>query len=119
MDARVHNNGAYDIEYDDGEKERMVKADLVRKRETSTFEPNANTTYTEGDTIEARYKGRSRFYPGVIARVHNNGACDIDYDDGEKERMVKEDLIRKRETSTFEPNANAAYTEGDEVEARF
>eukprot|EP01084_Bolivina_argentea_P073052 132600_1 len=113
--ARVHHNGACDIDYDDGEKERMVKDDLIRMRDASSLEPNKSTTYNEGDKIEARYKGRSRFYPGVIARVHHNGACDIDYDDGEKERMVKDDLIRKSDASSFESNESATYNEGDKI----
>eukprot|EP01041_Mallomonas_annulata_P000829 gene829-1611_t len=38
-----------------------------------------------GSKVEARYKGKAKFYPGVIARKRLNGTFDIDYDDGEKE----------------------------------
>ena len=43
--------------------------------------------------MEARYKGRSKYYPGEIVRVRSDGTYDIDYDDGEKETRVGSDLI--------------------------
>src|SRR5690606_40647994 len=48
----------------------------------------------EGTKVEARYRGRARYYPGVIARARADGTYDIDYDDGEKETGVRADLIR-------------------------
>ncbi|CAM9440127.1 unnamed protein product, partial [Hapterophycus canaliculatus] len=36
----------------------------------------------------------SRYYPGRISRVHRDGTCDIDYDDGEKERSVDPLLVK-------------------------
>ena len=44
--------------------------------------------------VEARYRGKAKYYPGVISRVRLNGTYDIDYDDGEKEKGVGEELIR-------------------------
>ena len=44
--------------------------------------------------IQARYRGKARYYPGRIARAHLNGTYDIDYDDGEKERGVPADYVR-------------------------
>jgi len=46
-----------------------------------------------GDRVEARYRGGSRMYPGKISYDHKDGTFDIDYDDGEKERNVRSDLI--------------------------
>src|SRR3546814_15414824 len=48
----------------------------------------------EGTKVEARYRGRGRYYPGVIARTHADGTYDIDYDDGEKETGVRGELVR-------------------------
>ena len=56
-----------------------------------------------GESIEARYRGRSKYYPGKIGRVHSDGTFDIDYDDGEKERGVQRHLIRSMER----PSSNA------------
>src|SRR3546814_13037651 len=48
----------------------------------------------EGTKVEARYRGRGRYYPGVIARTRADGTYDIDYDDGEKETGVRGELGR-------------------------
>jgi Ca2+-binding EF-hand superfamily protein len=47
-----------------------------------------------GSKVEARYKGKSKYYPGVITRIRLNGTFDIDYDDGEKETGVDRVLIQ-------------------------
>ena len=44
--------------------------------------------------VEARYRGKSKYYPGVISRVRLNGTVDINYDDGEKELGVKPEFVR-------------------------
>ena len=43
----------------------------------------------EGMKVEARYRGRGRYFPGRISRVHPDGTYDRDYDDGEQERGVE------------------------------
>jgi Ca2+-binding EF-hand superfamily protein/WD40 repeat protein/serine/threonine protein kinase len=53
----------------------------------------------EGMKVEARYRGKSRYYTGVIKRANRDGTYDIDYDDGEKEMFVAEELVRSLETS--------------------
>ena len=35
----------------------------------------------EGMKVEARYRGKARYYPGVIKRENRDGTFDIDYDD--------------------------------------
>ncbi len=88
--TRVHRDGSYDIDYDDGESERMVEPSLIKGLDRKGVSP-----LKEGMKVEARYRGRSRYYPGRITRVYRDGSCDIDYDDGERERGVASDLIRK------------------------
>ena len=56
----------------------------------------------EGMKVEARYRGKTRYYPGVIKRVNRDGTFDIDYNDGEKEMFVAAELIR-----SLEPAASA------------
>merc|ERR1719473_406506 len=53
----------------------------------------------EGDKIEARYRGKSRYYPGSISRDRGDGTYDIDYDDGEREQRVDQDMIRSLDSS--------------------
>ena len=43
--------------------------------------------------VEARYRGKARYYPGVIKRENRDGTFDIDYDDGDKERRVGAHLV--------------------------
>ena len=33
----------------------------------------------EGLKVEARYRGKSRYYPGVIRRENRDGTYDVDY----------------------------------------
>ena len=49
----------------------------------------------EGDTVEVRYRGRKRYYPGKISRDCGEGKYDIAYDDGEDEKRVDARLIRR------------------------
>ena len=50
--------------------------------------------FAVGAAIEARYKGKSKYYPGKIAKANDDGSYDIAYDDGESEANVIEALIR-------------------------
>eukprot|EP00903_Cladosiphon_okamuranus_P006154 g6055.t1 len=117
--TRVHHDGTFDIDYDDGERERMVEPSLVKALKSEKTERRLE----EGMKVEARYKGRSRYYPGRISRVHRDGTCDIDYDDGERERGVSEDLIRARDGSSRNEKGDSRrrpdFQRGDRVEARY
>ncbi|CAM9694653.1 unnamed protein product, partial [Pylaiella littoralis] len=117
--ARVHRDGTCDIDYDDGEKERMVEPALVRAVGDGQAERVGSDRLEEGMKVEARYKGRSRYYPGRIARVHRDGTCDIDYDDGEKERMVEPALVRAVGDGQAERVGSDRLEEGMKVEARY
>jgi hypothetical protein len=64
-----------------------------------------------GSKIEARYKGKSKYYPGIVVRDREDGTYDIDYDDGEKETRVDEKFIKKTQSST-----ESRITEGSIVE---
>jgi hypothetical protein len=49
--------------------------------------------FQTGDLIEARFGAGDEFYPGKIVRACGNDTFDIDYDDGDKEKRVKKELI--------------------------
>ena len=51
--------------------------------------------FREGDRIEARFRGREKYYPGGILTDRGDGTYDVRYDDGTTETHVREDLIRK------------------------
>uniref|UniRef100_A0A7S1TRR9 Tudor domain-containing protein n=1 Tax=Phaeomonas parva TaxID=124430 RepID=A0A7S1TRR9_9STRA len=57
--------------------------------------------YRRGDRVEARYRGKSRWYPAVITGWPGEGpedTYDIRYDDGEKEFGVRAEFIRPQES---------------------
>jgi hypothetical protein len=47
-----------------------------------------------GAAIVVNYKGNGKWFPGKIRRFRLEGSYDIDYDDGEVEMRVPEDMIR-------------------------
>ena len=75
---------------------------------------NNNITHFQvGDKVEAKYRGKSkRYYEGEIKAVHSNGeAFDIDYADGDKDRRLSGDFIRKltdRSTKTGDSSLESA-----------
>ena len=56
--------------------------------------------YTAGQQVDAKYRAQSvgsfaaNWYPGVVRTVHEDGTCDIDYADGDKEDKVPLKFIR-------------------------
>ena len=75
----------FDVAYDDGEAETRVEERLIRSldgggRGSRSPSPRGSGRgrLREGDKIEARYRGRSRYYPGRIARDRNDGTYDVD-----------------------------------------
>ena len=45
--------------------------------------------YTKGEVVEGNYRTRDKWYPGVIGRAFPDGTYEVDYDDGEQERLEK------------------------------
>ncbi|GMI35357.1 hypothetical protein TrRE_jg12489, partial [Triparma retinervis] len=126
--ARDNRDGTYDIDYDDGEKERGVKKSYIKSTNSSFSSPrNANDDepLERGDKIEARYRKGAKFYPGTVARVNRDDTYDIDYDDGEKESRVGRRLINKVRSKggglKHSPRGgdDDDMSRGDKVEARY
>ena len=86
---KVNADGTYDVIYDDGDTEKGVKPEHIRA--------GAGDSELEvGQRIEAKYRGKKKYYPGKIAaRAGDNGTYDIAYDDGEEESGVARNLIRE------------------------
>ncbi len=92
---------------EDGEKGVRGRSDLIEKVETGNlrrswvlkcgryidYETDVDVGFELGDKVEARYRGRDKWYPGKISRVRANGTFDVNYDDGEKEQGVSRDCI--------------------------
>merc|ERR1719181_1194849 len=105
--ARCRLNGTYDIHYDDGERETGVEKGMIKaleddRRDDDDESPrggrgrssSSKKKLEQGDKVEARHGGGSKWYPGTITRCRLNGSYDIRYDDGDREQGVKADLVR-------------------------
>ena len=66
---------------DQGEKEMFVAAELIKSLEPAGGGGGGGGQLREGMKVEARYRGKARYYPGVIKRENRHGTFDIDYDD--------------------------------------
>jgi hypothetical protein len=147
----VHPDETYDIDYDDGDHERRLSSDFIRKLTAETqppkeivvsanlngeissestsspvskaieCEPNAHAQegpdgnplealstnppkFTVGERVEARYKGRaSKFYEGIIKAARPDGTFDVDYLDGDRDRRLSADFIRRLQKHEVEP----------------
>ena len=89
---RDNRDGTYDISYDDGDREMSVREADIEAQDGGGG--GGGGKLREGDKVEARYRGKSRYYPGRISRDRGDGSYDIDYDDGEQETRVSEELIK-------------------------
>ena len=59
----------------------------------------------EGTKVEAKYKGGSAWYKGVVTKEHADGSCDLLYDDGDTEPGVKPENIKSLEGGGGEAGA--------------
>jgi hypothetical protein len=55
--------------------------------------------YAVGARVEARFRGRERYYPATVrsgrANASGEATYDLIYDDGDTEREVAESLVRE------------------------
>ena len=107
--SRDRGDDTYDIDYDDGERETRVAKRLIRSKDGG----GGDDKLREGDLVEARYRGREKYYKGKISRDRGDGTYDIAYDDGEREIRVAKRLIRKI------GGGSDSLREGDKVEADY
>ncbi|CAM9136941.1 unnamed protein product, partial [Ectocarpus fasciculatus] len=118
---RKNRDGTYWLIYADGDEERAVEKSLMR-RIGSGGDPTGKT-FRVGDDVEARYKRGRKWYPGVVRRVNRDGTMDITYKDGDSERDVDPSLVRNKGgvsvDSLASSSADADFSRGDKVEARF
>ena len=76
--SRVNRDGTFDIRYDDGDSEMgALKVNIRRHPDAAP----AKVSLREGMKVEARFRGKERYYPGVIRRENRDGTFDIDYND--------------------------------------
>lgn len=79
----------------ESESERDIEQGSVSVSEREREEEEAREcSLREGVKVEANYRGRGRWFPGKIQRDYGDGTFDVQYDDGEHELRVPQNLIR-------------------------
>ncbi len=78
--SRVNRDGTYDIRYDDGDSESGALSTNIRKHPDAVG-GSKPSSLREGMKVEARYRGKEKYYPGVIRRENRDGTFDVDYND--------------------------------------
>jgi dUTPase len=73
-----------------------------------------NLKLSEGDHVDANYKGKGKYYPGKVKRDRGDGTFDIDYDDGEFELRVPRNMIRLKDNDKV-PSKKVSYEVGDRI----
>ena len=51
-------------------------------------------SFVDGQKVDARFRGKAKYFPGTIMKDNGDGTYEIRYDDGDTEKQVKESLIR-------------------------
>ena len=89
--TRVLEDGTYDVDYDDGDKEKGVKRNEIYY--AGKKKKKRKGLLSVGDRVSAYFNGM--FYPCTITRVRRNKQYDILYDDGETDTKMSIDLMRR------------------------
>ena len=91
-------DGTYAVAYDDGERERRVRRELIKVVDDGGSE-SEEAGFSRGERVEAQFRGKpkNKFYKGTISRVRADGTYDVTYDDGDKDLGLKATSIRSLE----------------------
>ncbi|KAL9187745.1 hypothetical protein ACHAXT_006123 [Thalassiosira profunda] len=118
--SKVLDGDSYDVNYDDGDKDRGLSVEFIRRlpvletpKADARIQPKrlendavpspsaatpdgaSSSTFEVGQRVEARYRGRGRrYYKGTVAAVLPNGMYNLDYDDGDRDRSLPAAAIR-------------------------
>jgi hypothetical protein len=83
-----HDDGKYDIDFDDGIKEHHVEPEAIRR-----ISPQTKASVRLGVRVMASFKYGRRFHPGVISKVRPDDTCDVTFDVGKKGTFIPLELI--------------------------
>ena len=107
-----------------------MNIDFIRKVKSSDSRSRSpggngeNDKFEVGTRVEARYRGKAKYYPGKITRCRSNSTYDVLYDDGEKELGVNPSFIKLQEGASNQRSHQGTdderkYEVGDKVEAQY
>ena len=112
----VHGNGIYDVQFEDGDKQLDLPADLLRPSRAASVasdeknSPVRNNGFYEGQDVESRYRGEDQWFHAQITRVNKDGSYDVTYDDDEVELAIPSDCLRR-----ISGDRSSSRTSGDDT----
>ncbi|RLN48991.1 hypothetical protein BBJ28_00012921 [Nothophytophthora sp. Chile5] len=107
--ARVHSDGTYTVNYEDGDSETRVDSALI-EGEAGKAEEKKRKGFSVGDKVTAQYKRGLKWFPGKIVKARTDGTFDIQYDDGDVEMRVSStaiEAVAEPEAKKSKPEAKA------------
>ncbi|CAM9512868.1 unnamed protein product, partial [Phaeothamnion confervicola] len=92
-----NREGSFHVQYDDGDEEKAVEVGLIRRvaRGSTSAGGGGAGRLVVGDAVEANYKGKGRWFKGAIKACNADGSFHVCYDDGDEERAVQRENIRR------------------------
>ena len=123
----VNMGGTFDIKFEDGERKFGVEKHLVRSLETGKdrdSDRSSSSSVREGDKVEAKCTGWTKYYNGEITRVNSDNTYDIKFEDGERKRGVRKDQVRSlggsddKDRDRNSSSSTKTRREGDRVKAK-
>ena len=105
--SKSNTDGTFNITYDDGDKEVHVQKDLIKavahNGDSDEFDPDPTSSserFPNGARVEARFRGKAKWYPGKVVRCDGDGLYTVKYDDGDVESGIEAELVRSAEKSS-------------------
>ncbi|KAG1700306.1 hypothetical protein DVH05_012108 [Phytophthora capsici] len=95
------------------EKPNSVKARIVIESDEASNQLEDYVHFSVHDRVLCRYKGRPRFFPGIITAVDDDGSFTVLYDDGKTENNVHYMCLKLHSPRE---NNNKAATRNRELE---
>jgi hypothetical protein len=94
--TRDRGHGVFDVHYYDGRDETKVNFEHIRMADNTTLFVRAkrDAKYTVGQSVECNCERLGVWYHALIRNVLDTGLYNIQYDDGETEYDVEEDMLR-------------------------
>ena len=94
----MNTNGTYDIRFEDGERKRGITEAQIEgggdDRDRGRDSGSSSSSIREGDKVEAKCTGWTKYYKGEVTSVNRDGSYDIKFEDGERKRGVEKTQVR-------------------------
>ena len=120
----MNTDGTYDIRFEDGERKRGITEAQIEgggddrdRDDRDRSSSSASSSIREGDKVEAKCTGWTKYFKGEVTSVNRDGSYDIKFEDGERKRGVEKTQVRSLGGSSTGTSSKIA--EGASIRARY